>query len=392
MVGLDEELPTILWTISWGNLYNEPRLGLRLLTLEFLMTFEAVEKNRKSFIKFHMFGKPFGCDFSHFSELLDFSKSCLPKSSDMRNFNKVEFSDTISRKFTRLRFNDIHNPSLRFLHRWMSFTLFPMVELHFVATPELKCLFAMVNRIKYTLVDDIVDYFKNVHKMSGPTECTSMVTRIGMNLGCLKMANMAYIEGVYLCLVLTILFTCTSCVRNPIILYLCCMVARQSGDLTRPFDCTLVKVLHWSLIGWERHTTASQDHLALAGKLVWRKHIIPRVHCRLTLRSPSGTLGMGVATRVTMRVVVTTPLTVTPKPSLRARTSTSARYLDWYAPLEQYISYGVDQAECAVEGIRRLKRRMDDFTHVQTEMEASIDSQTNMMHDLFGHFRINPGA
>jgi hypothetical protein len=31
----------------------------------------------------------------------------------------------------------------------------------------------------------------------------------------------------------------------------------------------------------------------------------------LTLRSPSGTLSMGVATRVTMRVVVTTPLTVT---------------------------------------------------------------------------------
>jgi hypothetical protein len=25
-VGLDEELPTILWTISWGKLYNEPRL------------------------------------------------------------------------------------------------------------------------------------------------------------------------------------------------------------------------------------------------------------------------------------------------------------------------------------------------------------------------------
>jgi hypothetical protein len=47
------------------------------------------------------------------------------------------------------------------------------------------------------------------------------------------------------------------------------------------------------LIGWERHTTTSQDH-------------------RLTLRSPSGTPGMGVATQVTMRVVVTTPLTVIP--------------------------------------------------------------------------------
>jgi hypothetical protein len=49
-VGLDEELPTILQTISWGKLYDEPRLGSRLLTLEFLMNFKTVEKNRKSFV------------------------------------------------------------------------------------------------------------------------------------------------------------------------------------------------------------------------------------------------------------------------------------------------------------------------------------------------------
>jgi hypothetical protein len=53
----------------------------------------------------------------------------------------------------------------------------------------------MVNRIKYTPVADIIDYFKNVHKMSGPIKCTSMVTQISMNLGCPKMANLAYIEG-----------------------------------------------------------------------------------------------------------------------------------------------------------------------------------------------------
>jgi hypothetical protein len=44
------------------------------------MTFETVEKNRKSFVKFCLFRKSFGCDFSHLSELLDFSKSCLPES------------------------------------------------------------------------------------------------------------------------------------------------------------------------------------------------------------------------------------------------------------------------------------------------------------------------
>jgi hypothetical protein len=58
-VGLDKELPTIFQTISWGKLYDEPRLGSRLLTLEFLMTFETVENNRKSFVKFHLFGKSF---------------------------------------------------------------------------------------------------------------------------------------------------------------------------------------------------------------------------------------------------------------------------------------------------------------------------------------------
>jgi hypothetical protein len=62
----------------------------------------------------------------------------------MRNFNKVEFGDAIFGKSSRLRFSDIHNPSLTFLHRWMSFTLFPMVELCSVATTKLKCLFAIV--------------------------------------------------------------------------------------------------------------------------------------------------------------------------------------------------------------------------------------------------------
>jgi hypothetical protein len=121
------------------------------------MTFETNEKNRKSFMKFCLFGKSFGCDFFCFSELLDFSKSCLPESSATRNFYKVEFSDAISGKSARLRFSDIHNPSLRFLHRCMSFTLLPMAELCSVTTPKLKSLFAMVNRIMYTPVADIVD-------------------------------------------------------------------------------------------------------------------------------------------------------------------------------------------------------------------------------------------
>jgi hypothetical protein len=89
------------------------------------------------------------------------------------------------------------------------------------------------------------------------------------------------------------------------------MVASRSSYLTRLLDCILVRVLYCNLIGWERHATASQDHLTLIGELAWRQHSRPRLHRRLTLKSPSGTLGMGVATRVTMTVAVTTSLTIT---------------------------------------------------------------------------------
>jgi hypothetical protein len=60
--------------------------------------------------------------------------------------------------------------------------------------------------------------------------------------------------------------------------------------------------------------------------------------------------------------------------------------------LKQYVSYTVDQAERAMEGIGQLKQQMDDFATVQTKIQASIDSQTSMMYYLFGHFVINPDA
>jgi hypothetical protein len=53
-------------------------------------------------------------------------------------------------------------------------------------------VFTMVNSIMYTPVADIVDYFTNVSKKSGPIECTSFITQISINLG---YSDLAYIEG-----------------------------------------------------------------------------------------------------------------------------------------------------------------------------------------------------
>jgi hypothetical protein len=99
---------------------------------------------------FHLFGETCQFDFRYFSELMDFSRNCLPESQVMRNFNRLDFCNDISGKTARIIFIDIQNPSLRFFHRWLYFTLFLTRELRSVTVVELKCLFAMVHRIKYT--------------------------------------------------------------------------------------------------------------------------------------------------------------------------------------------------------------------------------------------------
>jgi hypothetical protein len=73
-----------------------------------------------------------------------------------------------------------------------------MRGLSYVTVAELKCLYAIVHKIRYSQVVDIVNYFKKIRTLAGPIECTSMITRITLNLGCPEMAHMSYIEGVWL--------------------------------------------------------------------------------------------------------------------------------------------------------------------------------------------------
>jgi hypothetical protein len=186
------------------------------------MTFETYEHDGNPWVCFHLFGETYKFDFPHFGELVDFSRNCLPESQAMRNFNYLDFCNDISDKTARIRFIDIQNPSLRFLHWWLSFTLFLTWELCSVTVAKLKCIFAMVHRIKYVPIADIVDYFKEIHTLSRPIECTSLVTCIALNIGCSEMHKVAYIEG-YLSLVLLTLCTPTFCVKSLIILFLCCM-------------------------------------------------------------------------------------------------------------------------------------------------------------------------
>ena len=63
--------------------------------------------------------------------------------------------------------------------------------MHSVKIAELKCLYDMASKVRYTLVYDLVAHLSEVHTMVGSAECT----RIAENLGCLEGAPLSYIEG-----------------------------------------------------------------------------------------------------------------------------------------------------------------------------------------------------
>ena len=67
----------------------------------------------------------------------------------IQDFDRMKFWREIS-KLTcyRPHTNEIHHPTLRFMHKWLGFSLFPRNDFCTVRNDELKLLYAMVKRRK----------------------------------------------------------------------------------------------------------------------------------------------------------------------------------------------------------------------------------------------------
>ena len=94
----------------------------------------------------------------------------------------------------RPRTNDIHHPTLRFMHKWLGFSLFPRNDFHIVRNDELKLLYAKVKRKKVSPVKIMMTQWTEIPGLKGDVGCTSLVTRIAKNLGLLEDASVTYID------------------------------------------------------------------------------------------------------------------------------------------------------------------------------------------------------
>ncbi len=118
--------------------------------------------------------------------LLGFHDSCkIDLEKGISGFEKNWFWEDIfgAPICKKPRTNDIHNPTLRLMHKWIAMTLFPRGDIRPFRGDELIIMFAMVRKIKIDPVKCMIRQWSESIKFFAPVECTSLITRIAKGLG-----------------------------------------------------------------------------------------------------------------------------------------------------------------------------------------------------------------
>nr|AAL83339.1 Putative polyprotein [Oryza sativa Japonica Group]AAM08728.1 Putative polyprotein [Oryza sativa Japonica Group]AAP51917.1 hypothetical protein LOC_Os10g03180 [Oryza sativa Japonica Group] len=181
-IDMDVEFCFIWKAVGWQRFAVVDEPSSRLLTLQFLCTLKEIEDG----ISFRFFRKEFILTWKGLSTLLGFHDSCkIDLQKGISGFEKNRFWEDISGApiCKKPRTNDIHNPTLRLMHKWIAMTLFPRGDLRPIRGDELIIMFAMVRKIKIAPVKCMIRQWLESIKFSAPVECTSLITWIAKGLG-----------------------------------------------------------------------------------------------------------------------------------------------------------------------------------------------------------------
>ena len=140
--GMDIDFAFVWHAVGWEGFASVEENGSRLLTIQFLCMLREEAKG----VHFRFFGNEYYYAWQDFSHLLGFS-DCLPVFLEKSycGFNRHEFWGLISGQVVHGKFaprcNDIQNPTLHLMHKWVAITLFPRDDPRPVWNDELMILY-----------------------------------------------------------------------------------------------------------------------------------------------------------------------------------------------------------------------------------------------------------
>ena len=120
---MDSEFELIFKAVGWKDAWKINKSGCKLLTIEFLCTLQTTDSE----VSLRFFGKEFSFPQKNFSVLLGFPTQCtINVDSAIQDFDRMKFWREISKEIVcyRPRTNDIHHPTLWFMHKWLGFLFF----------------------------------------------------------------------------------------------------------------------------------------------------------------------------------------------------------------------------------------------------------------------------
>lgn len=196
--GLRDEMNIAIKRAGWEDFWPIEEKGSKLLTMEFLSTLSVERTEKGTKIYFRFFNEQYIMTDKELSVCLGFHKKCIMDPDDLAKIAKYDRAvwwnnisgETVSSKLSVV---SIHNPTLRFLAKWLNMVIHPSHDLRLCNVPELQYLFAMVKKIKLSPVMSMVNHWIKMIKQQGPIEFCSLITRIAIHVGALDGATLMYL-------------------------------------------------------------------------------------------------------------------------------------------------------------------------------------------------------
>ena len=107
----------------------------------------------------------------------------------------TDFFNTISNEpvSSKNSIVSIHNPTLRFLAKWLAMVVHPRADLRLYSLPELQYLYAMAKQICCSLVRTMLAHWQKKISGKSPIDMTSLVTRIARYVGVMEIAEVTFL-------------------------------------------------------------------------------------------------------------------------------------------------------------------------------------------------------
>ena len=132
----------VFTTTGWEDFVDVVEPGSYLLTMEFLISLAVEETGSETKIYFRFFNEQFVMTLKQFSIVLGFHKMCIldPNTlAEKYQYDHNSWWSLISDEPVNSKNNivSIHNPTLRFLAKWLTMVVHPRADLYLCSLLDL---------------------------------------------------------------------------------------------------------------------------------------------------------------------------------------------------------------------------------------------------------------